>query len=323
MQAQEYIKPVDPTRGLNLVSAVGRTREETRYLFMAGSDLDVDHVLQREWMTQWNANGGTEIETNCFRRTIHGYLPKATLIPLEVWTKGFPIQFISEGAEEGAVKIVSSITPEAVEMATKPTSIVSNLSQQNQNVKFYPGDEIARILRNNSDRGIVEIPALQGMEWYNGDSLGQAQILNAEFFPSRPVELSRIEEMIDKTASRSKLHGEVAQPAKVSCQRFRHWAQTRLAEKHVLFRSTNTQNFPYVYSGTERSLLAQLEMQPQDVANSDAMMRIMDKLASQGVGENAQGASPELIGQIAAAVVKELAGKRGPGRPLKEKTDEE
>jgi len=322
MQAQEYVRPIDPTAGLELVSAVGRSREETRYLFMAGSDLDADHVLQRDWMTQWNSQGGTEIETNCFRRTIHGFLPRATLIPLEVWTKGYPIQFISEGSEENTVKIVSSITPEAAGISpTKPTSIVSNLAQANQNVKFFPGDEIARILRNNADRGVVEVPALQGMEWYDGDKPGQAQVLNADFFPERPIVLSRIEELIHKAAGRSALHGKVAEPARISCQKFRRWAQTTLAAKHVLFRSTNTQNFPYVYSGTERVLLAQLEMQPQDVANSDAMMRIMDKLASQGVNENAQGASPELIGQIAAAVVKELAGKRGPGRPPKESAE--
>lgn len=312
MQAEEYIRPIDPTEGLTLVSAVGRSREETRYLFIGGSDLDIDHVLQRDWMTQWNSQGGTEIETNCFRRTIHGFLPRATLIPLEVWTKGYPIQFISEGAEENTVKIVNSITPEAVGIATKPTSIVSNLAQANQNVKFYPGDEIGRILRNNADRGVVEVSALQGMEWYDGDKPGQAQVLNSDFFPERPIQLSRIEELIDKAAGRSELHRKVAEPEKASCQRFRRWAQTTLAAKHVLFRSTNTQNFPYVYSGTERVLLAQLEMQPQDVANSDAMMRIMDKLASQGVAENAQGASPELIGQIAAAVVKELSQvKRG------------
>lgn len=313
---QEFTRPSDPTHGMSLASAVGRAREETRYLFTAGSGLDLDHVLQRDWMGQWNSNGGEEIETNCFRRTIHGFLPRATFIPLEVWTKGFPSKFLSEGAEENTVKIVSAVSPESLEI--KPRSIVSSLAEPNQYVKFYPGDEIARVLRNSSDRGVVEVKALQNTEWYDDEGKpGIAQVLSADFFPSRPVQLSKIEEMIDKTSIRSDLHRQVAVPAKQSCQVFRRWAETRLAEKHVLFRSTNTQNYPYVYSGTERSLLAQLEMQPQDIQNSDATMRIMEKLASV---ETPSAVTPELISQISAAVAKEFAAvmKAKPGRPRKD-----
>lgn len=332
MQEQNYLRPVDPTYGLEIVSAANPSRAETRYLFTALNALDPDHILQRDWMTQWDSEGGEEIETNCFRRTLHGFLPRATLIPLEVWTRSYPIQFLSEGAEDNVVKVVQSITPESMELQAKPQGITSMLAQPNQHVKFYPGEEMPTILRNNEVKGIVQIEALQNQEWYKTDgSPGVAQILNNDFFPSRPTQLSKIEELIDKTSGRSELHRAVGRRMKISCQIGRRWAETTLGAKHVLLRTTNSQNFAYTYTGVERSLLAQLEMQPQDVQNSDAMLRIMDRLteAQSQNGGNVAGASPELIAQIAGAVAREFAAaiqqpeKRGPGRPPKDRTEDE
>lgn len=301
----------DPTQGLELVSAIGQGRERTRYLFTAANCLDPEHIEQREWMQMYNSYGGEEIETNCFRRTIHGFLPRAYLTPLEVWTKSYPVEFLSEGMEENTVRIVSVVTDKELELAKSQANTHPSFlhGKPNQNVKFYPGDEVIGILRNGAARGIVEIKALEGTDWYDGTAPGVAQQLNADFFPQRPIRLVELQEQIDRGSARSTLHRTVADDMMRSCRIAKRYMETKLAEKHVLFRErvSITKEYTYTYSGVERSWLEQLGMQPQDVENTDSMSRIAELLAaSQATGGGSQ-VTPELIGSIAAVVAREFA----------------
>ena len=319
MQVQQLHQ--DPTAGLELVSALGRQREATRYLFRAINSLDPDRILECEYMQPYG--GGEEVSTNCFRRTLHGFVPRAFITPLEVWVRSYPVEHLAEGMEDNVVRIAQVIDKASLELKSAPTGAAAFPgmlnARQNVQVKFFPGEDLPIILRAHGAMGVVEVKALAGQDWYVGVEPGVAQQLNNDFFPTRPIKLKAIRELIEKGSSLSPVHKAVAEDMHKSCNVSERWAQTILAEAHMKLRLRQSHQHVYAYSNVERSLLEQLDMQPQDIENTDAMSRIAEMLASRGDGNTV---TPELIGQIAAAVAGEFAKthepvKRGPGRPPK------
>jgi hypothetical protein len=319
---------IDPTAGMSLISTRGREREDTRYLFQAANLLDPERTQQLSYM----ASGGDEVATSCLRRTTNGYVPRARLTPLEVWNMSVPACHLPDGAQENTVRLVTAMTPETMGMNdAKPTGGPLNIyGAENQRVKTYPGDEIGGILKVYGPRGVVEVSALRKFEWWEDEGTsrpGAAQLLNRDFFPGTvPVQLSKVEELIDRSAGKSELHRHVAPDLHRSCQTARRFMQVELGVVHTLLKQrVSSGGLAYSYAPVHRSYLEQLEMQPQDVENSDAMMRIMAKFAEQGGG---QGATTELVASIAAAVVRELTQqdekpKNKGGRPPKAKEGDE
>lgn len=320
----------DPTQGLSLISDRGPERAETQYLFQGGNLLDPERIRQLDYLR----GGGDEIATSCLRRTTNGFIPRARLTPLEKWRMSVPACHLPDGALDNTVRIVTAMTPENLGMkdAGPPTAGSRNLyGKDNKGLETFPGDEINGILQVNGDRGVVKVDALRGFGWWEDKEEtrpGAAQFLNADFFPGTvPVQLAGVEELINKSAGKSELHRKVAADMLRSCATFRSYAQVELATIHALLREriSGPGGMAYRYAGVHRSYLEQLEMQPQDVENSDAMMRIMAKFAEQGGG---QGATPELVASIAAAVVRELTQqdekpKNKGGRPPKPKESDE
>jgi hypothetical protein len=324
MQTESRIIFDDPSAGLMQVDTRDPKRAETRYLFQAANLLDPEHIAELDYMR----GGGDEIGTPCMRRSINGFLPRATLFPLEVWGVSIPGCHLPDGAQDNVVKIVSAMTPETLGMNDgKVAGGIHNLyTSSNQRFKMYPGEEMGGIVKVYGPRGVVEVKSLQGYEWWEDEGQrvqGAAQILNNDFFPFVPVQLSKVEELIDKSAHASELHRQVSKDLLKSCTTARRYMQAELGVVHTLLkqRVSPTGGYAYSYSANHRSYLEQLEMQPQDIENSDVMMSVLAKLADRP--EQTGGATPQEIAAIAKAVVeamsvKEEAPKNKGGRPKKE-----
>lgn len=295
----------DPTQGLSIVSSVGSQRGLTRYLFRAINSIDPDRILQCDWMQSFG--GGDEINTNCLRRTLHGYVPRAWATPLEIWVKSYPVELLAEGAEDMAVRLDSTMSPDSLELNNSRPAFLGTYKPPVM-VRFYPGDELPGIIDAAGSRGLVELDTLMGQEWYDDKgNPGVVQQVNQDFFPQRPIKLKAIRELIEKGAGLSPLHAAVAPKMRQSCDVSERWAQGVLARANLEMRRSQQArpgvDWVYEYSGVERSLLEQLDMQPQDVNNTEVMSRMYDAVAAKG-GETL---TPEMIAQIAGAVAREFA----------------
>ncbi len=306
----------DPTRGMSLVSNVNPDREKTRYLFFAGQVLDPERVFQTEHLRE--AGGGEEVQTRTLRRTVGGFIPRARLTPMEVWTEGLPAVLIGEGLEAETVHIQGPTTPETLGMTQRPGRLIgSSLSH----VKFYPGDDIKSVLRAHNGKGIVEVKALAGTSWYKDEAEtepGVPQTLNRLFFPGAPPPTLR--ELRERVASAAAENGaatlvtSVASDMLASCDQFERWAQNMLAVEHTLLRQRVSHLHTYTYSPLGRELLRQLEVQPQDNLleqfsggiNAAQLAEILSKFGG------ASAVNPALIGQIAGAVVQQMMTQAAP-----------
>jgi hypothetical protein len=296
----------DPTRGLDLVSTRDPGLEKTRYLFTAGQFLDPDRVFQLDYLR--DAGGGEEVEANCLRRTQKGFIPRAHLTPLEVWSQALPAELLPEGAE---TVVISSNQPTAPRggISSRPSFL---LGKPLQRIKFYPGDEIGSITRANTGKGIVEVIELFGQGWYEDEQKGTPgipQVLNLDFFPVvAPPELRKLRERIEKVSERSDLHQNVAKDMLTSCAQFERWAQARLAAEHVLLRQRVSHQHTYTYSPIAYELLRQLEMKPQDQIiegmsggiNTEQLAEIIKASGGQS------GLTPEQFTQIVSSVTQSL-----------------
>lgn len=308
----------DPTAGMRLVSTRAANLEATRYLFNPGNFLDPERMFQVEHLR--DSGGGEEVQAHCLRRTVGGFLPRARLIPLEVWVEPMPAVLLGEGVERDTVQIVSGpATAQGMGMSQKQGFLVGSALSH---VKFYPGDEIKTILRANDGKGIVEAKALEGMPWYEDAKEtrpGAAQLLNRSFFPTTPSPTLRgLREMIDKGASLSDIHRAVAADMLAGCAQFGRWAEARVAAEHVLLRQRVAHQHTYTYSPLARVLLQQLEMKPQDSIlegmSSGVSAEQIAQIVAQ-VGGAQQGLSPEALAQIAGAVTTAILAAQQQAAP--------
>jgi len=292
---------------MGLVSTRDASLEKIRYLFTAGQFLDPERVERSEHIRQWG--GGEEIQTYCLRRSVGGFLPRARVMPLEIWAEALPPELIGEGLEHDTVTIAGaqpSVTAGGI--TNKPGFLIG---KSLRHVKYYPGDEIKSVLRTNDGKGIVEIKALFDQPWYKDESRGEPgipQLLNFDFFPSLPpIELNKLEEQIDRASGRSELHGKVAQDMQQSCAQFRRWAETRLSVEHAMLRERKSHLYVHSYSPVARELLRQLEMTPQDriiegMAGGISADQLREIIATVGGGQM----TPEIVGQIAGVVANQI-----------------
>jgi len=306
-----YVNVTDPTRGHNLVSTRSENLEQTRYLFYAGNTLDPDRVFQLEYMR--NSGGGEEVQAHCLRRSVNGFIPRAQLVPMEVWAEAIPPVLLGEGIERDTVRIQGPTTAEHLGVFANKPGGLAGVGAALAHVKFYPGDELGSVLRANEGKGIVEIKSLMGQGWYEDEAEtkpGLAQLLNFDFFPTRPpVALSGLREMIDKKQGNSDVHRNVAREMFTSCDQFERYAQARLAAEHTLLRQRTSPNGQHVYqySPVAYVLLAQLEMKPQDNIldnmggiNAEQLQQIVSSVGGGGQID------PSVIGQIAGEVAKQF-----------------
>lgn len=299
----------DPTAGLSLVSTRSQNLELPRYLFFAGNVLDPDRMAQIEHLR--GTGGGDEIHTNCFRRSVGGFLRRATLTPMEVWAVPMPAVLIGEGAERDTVTIAGPMDSTNLGFKANRPGALAGVGATLHHVKFYPGDEIGTVLRANEGKGIVEATSLLGQPWYSDEEKkepGVAQLLNRDFFPTTPpVELRLLREMIDKKAHASDVHRGVARDMQTSCDQFRRWAESRLSAEHVLLRMRNRGDYTYTYSPIARELLRQLEMTPQDSIIEQQAAGISAEQMKEIMGSvGGQAMTPELIAQIVGSVTKTI-----------------
>lgn len=309
-----YENVADPTQGMSLVSNRAQNLETVRYLFTPGQYLDPDRVFQLEHLSRFG--GGEEVQTHCFRRTPGGFLPRAFLTPMETWGEPLPRELVGEGAE------ISSVHIAGVGVAAPPTvGGHSSLYAKPLNyVKFYPGEEVGSVLRANEGKGIVEIKALMGKLWYEdaGERKpGEPQRLNRDFFPARPIELSKLRKLIEAGAGRSELHAAVARDMLTGCDQFRRWAETFVALEHGQLRERKSHQHVYRYSPVGRELLRQLEIQPQDSVldnmtpggmSAEQFAEVLSRFNGQGGGM----VSPEMIGRIAGEVMRQMMAAQQP-----------
>lgn len=294
------IEQLDKSKGLRLVAGDGSDARATRYLFMAGDIIPPERKDPLAGGLEHLQPGGAEVEARCLRRTPN-FIPRATLTPLELWPNPMPREFLPEGfPEELLLQVEGEDDP-----FNAPLRASARVLQGRALVGYpvFPGHDVNSILAERT--GIVQIPALQGIDW---DS-GSAQRLQQEFFPtSAPYELSKLRQQIE---SRASIDRGVAHAMASSCDLFSRWATTRLRVEHTLLQqrvSTNGQ-FIFTYSPLAAQLLAQLEMTPQDqgfqhlMAQSQRM--IADAIASQGAPQ--QGVTPDLVASIVKAVMDATA----------------
>jgi hypothetical protein len=260
------------------------------------------------------AGGGEEVETNCFRRTSGGFLPRGFLTPMEVWAKAYPPELISEGGERDAVIIAGAEPP-----AGSPNAFSNRpgffVGKSLRHVKFYPGDEIKAVLSANEGKGIVEIPSLKGLKWWEDEEQavserrapkvpGIPQRLNADFFPTPPpAELRLLEEMIRKGGDLSAHHSRLAEEMFPSCMLFRAWAEMRLSVEHGMLRERKSHQYVHAYSPVGRELLRQLEMQPQDRILESNAEEYRDLIRAAISQNNANQMTPEFIGQVVQQIL--------------------
>lgn len=306
-----YQPITDPTRGFNLVSAVSENREQTRYLICFLDLLDPNRKYEVEHL-RYSA-GGEEVQAHCLRRSINGFIEKGRLAPMETWAEAMPSVLIGEGAERDTVRVAGPMGAENLGFSNRRPGAMAGVGAPLVHVKFYPGDELQSVLRANGDKGIAEVKALAGMSWYNGEletEPGVPQILNADFFPTVPVELSKCREMIDKAASRSDLHRKVALDYTASWHQSERYAQARLAAEHTLLRQRTSKNgqHTYTYSPIARELLKQLGMKPQDniLDNMGGINAEQLQAIVSSVSGGQQQIDPALIGQIAGEVARQF-----------------
>lgn len=310
----------DPTRGHNLVSTRADNLETIRYVVFMGDVLDPDRKYQSEHL-RYSA-GGEEVQAHCLRRSIGGFIEKCRLTPMEVWTEAMPPVLIGEGAERDTVRITGPTTPETLGATRRPGGL-AGVGASLAHVKFYPGDEILAVLRAHEGKGITEVKALAGQTWYADDletEPGLAQLLNADFFPTVPVELSKVREMIDKKAGASEIHSAVSKDLIAACNQFERWAMARLSAEHTLLRQRTSPNgqHTYTYTPVARELLRQLEMQPQDSLMEQAAGITAEQLQAIIAGAGGGGMNADMIGQIVGAVTNQiLAAQKANEEPAK------
>lgn len=305
-----YQSITDPTRGFNLVSAVSENREQTRYLIFFLDILDPNRKYEIEHL-RYSA-GGEEVQAHCLRRSINGFVEKGRLAPMETWAEAMPSVLIGEGAERDTVRVAGPMDAGNLGFSNRRPGAMAGVGVPLVHHKFYPGEEIQSVLRANSEKGITEVKALAGTPWYKDEletEPGVPQILNADFFPTVPVELSKCREMIDKAAGRSELHRRVALDYTASWNQSERYAQARLAAEHTLLRQRTSKNgqHTYTYSPVARELLKQLEMKPQDNI-LDNMGGISAEQLERIVGSVGGGGqmNQQFIGQIVGEVTRQI-----------------
>lgn len=305
-----YQPITDPTRGHNLVSVRAENLEQPRYLIFMGDLLDPNRKYEVEYLR--DSAGGEEVQAHCLRRSVGGFIEKGRLAPMETWAEPMPPVLIGEGAERDTVRVVGPMTPESIGASARRPGGLSGVGAALVHVKFYPGDELQSVLRANEGKGITEVKTLAGQPWYANEAeteRGVAQMLNLDFFPTVPVELSKCREMIDKVAGRSELHQAVARDYFAACDQFQRYAELRLGAEHTLLRKANSPSgqHTYTYSPVGYKLLAQLEMKPQDTLLQN-MGGITAEQLERIVGSVSGGGqiNPALIGQIAGEVARQF-----------------
>lgn len=317
----------DPTRGHNLVSVRAENLEQTRYLIFMGDLLDPNRQYEIEYLR--DSAGGEEVQAHCLRRSVGGFIEKGRLTPVETWAEPMPPVLLGEGVERDVVRVTGPMTPENIGASARRPGGLAGVGAALVHVKFYPGDEIQSVLRANEGKGITEVKALAGQSWYADEAEtepGIAQVLNRDFFPTVPVELSKCREMIAKAEGRSDLHRSVARDYFAAANQFERYAQTRLAAEHTLLRQRTSPNGQHVYqySPIAYSLLKQLEMKPQDNIldnmggiNAEQLQAIV---SSVGGG---QQIDPALIGQIAGEVARQMFAAQQATVPVDNRTPAE
>lgn len=316
----------DPTRGHNLVSMRSDNLEQTRYLIFMGDLLDPNRKYQLEYLR--NSAGGEEVQAHCLRRSIGGFIEKGKLTPMETWAEAIPPILLGEGAERDTVRVVGPMTPENIGVSARRPGGLAGAGATLVHHKYYPGDEIQAVLRNNDGKGITEVTSLAGLPWYADEEEtkpGVAQVLNADFFPTVPVALSKCRELIDKAAGRSDLHRAVSSDYFAACNQFERYGQARLAAEHTLLRQRTSPNgqHTYTYSPVAYELLKQFEMKPQDNIlenmggiNAEQLQAIVSSVSG------GQQINPALIGQIAGEVAKQfLAAQQDTRTPAEKRAD--
>lgn len=309
---------VDPTRGHHLVSTQSQNREAPRYLFTAGQFLEPNRLFQLEHLRE--SGGGEEVQSHCLRRSVGGFIQRGHLTPMEVWAEPLPPVLIGEGAERDTVRIEGPTSPESLGLGTKRPGGLAGVGAALVHYKYYPGDEIASVLRANTGKGIVEITSLLGVPWYDDEletKPGLPQLLNRDFFPTRPpIELRKLRERIEEKSLESPIHEKVAREMLNSCDQFLRWAETFLAVEHELLRTRRSHQHTYVYSPIARELLKQLEMQPQD----SILERMSSGIDMEQLREIIQGVSGgmnvDAISQIAAAVAQQFIAAQQKAAPV-------
>lgn len=207
--------------------------------------------------------GGDEYQTPCLTRT-KGIVPRGFFTPLEVAAHWIPPELLPYGADafranaENGPHIAGGI-------------LVGAKSQYLVGEKVYPGHALSWMMsfaRNDHgfSRGLVEVEILRAQPWKDG----AAQELQRVFLPDYPHSLmptlSGLQERI--TSVTREASGDIRQLGQLllhSCDEYREWGTAFIGREHNLVKmGTTDQGWTYQYSDIARSLMAQLEITPQD-----------------------------------------------------------
>lgn len=296
---------VDPSAGLELVDGKGDGIEATRYVFLALDVLDPDRRDQVERLRR----GGEEVSSHCLRRSPN-FVPRCVITPVEVWIEQMPLELVPDGVRSVEVKDAS------LEVMSSG-NVIHNILRGKplRSIRTYPGEEMGGIL---SPVGIMELTALQGVEWESGE----VQAIQHEFFPSDwplPTSLRLIEERITE---RYGAHSGAAGDMLRSTAQSRRWAQARLQSEHVLLDTRTRHEHTYTYSPIARHLCAQLEMTPRDQGWETMMAQSNSQLAQAIAGGMAQTNPAMTTEQLIAAVTAAVIAAQQAGKTVEQVKDE-
>ena len=269
---------IDPTSGMELTTGDEIALEATRWIWLGMDYLDPARRQQVKRLQR----GGEELDNVCLRRT-HGFLPRCSFTPLEVWAEWLPIEFFPEGARPLKLKgeTTEDLNPNGRTLIGKPLFGYAH----------YPGEQIHDVVDDLSaePRGVVEIEALRGVDFEDAG----ARKLQQLFFPGdAPLELRLVEQHIEQVAAANPAP-EVqlaAEDMLRSCSQSRRWAEGVISKQHTQLDERVTHQYVHRYAPKVLSLMKQLEMQPRMYAASpvETMLKAM----------NNTGLTPDILTQM-------------------------
>lgn len=262
---------VDQSAGLELVTGDEIALEATRHIFLAGDLLDPARKRDVGFL-----EGGEEIPNRCLRRTA-GRLPRCSITPLEVWGQDLPLEQFPEGVRPMKLK---GSEPQPFH---QPVGLVTGGNPKNFNaplffVPVYPGELIidAIGIASGDRRGIVEIIALQGVEYGKEDREMQELFFPADYI--KPIEIRLIRQHIEQIGE-SVVDPDVKSVAAdmlTSCDQFTEYAMDQIGKANTqVLQRVHPQGHTYTYSPKIRSFAAQLEVKLIDTVGQ----RVQDQVA--------------------------------------------
>ncbi len=268
-------------------------REAVRYLFFPGDVIGARRKQEREDL----AGGGEEIGSACLVRT-KGFLRRCRITPLERWGELMPAELLPEGAN------VIGVQPTGMGSEQAFTSFKSNLFA----FPKFPGEEITWIIQSADNggirKGIVELTALQAMEWKDFRQLNLQELFFPDY-PNLPKTLREVEGMIRATGERyssDPIIRRCAQEMLGACSIFRRWATARIEAENLLAQiGTTKDGWTYTYSDLADTLFAQIEMERVD-------HHLQNQARFQGTLAESQGRLVELVERAFSGVGQQAAG---------------